>query len=103
MPETKRRFPSFRRASASRAAIIDSIFAHGPLLVHSRMLLGVLGRYYMRGLFLAGFLALAAPALADTTFSSGSMLYSAVVTVTTICRIYNSGSKPVTITSVGMV
>src|SRR5258706_15547439 len=30
MPETKRRFPSFRRASASRAAIIDSIFAYQP-------------------------------------------------------------------------
>src|SRR5258705_13710396 len=27
MPETKRRFPSFRRASASRAGIIGAIFA----------------------------------------------------------------------------
>ncbi len=56
----------------------------------------------MRALILFGFLALAAPALADTIFSTGSMTYSGLVIVDTSCSIYNAGPKPVTITQVGM-
>ena len=56
----------------------------------------------MRVLFVCCLLTFAAPALADTTFATGSMLYGASVT-TTICSIYNAGSTPVEITSVGIV
>ncbi len=57
----------------------------------------------MRIHFLAGFLALATPALADTIFSSGSMIYSGSGATSTRCSIYNAGTKSVAITSVGII
>jgi hypothetical protein len=56
----------------------------------------------MRALTVCCLLTFAGPALADTTFATGSMLYGAAVT-TTICSIYNAGPVALRITSVGIV
>jgi hypothetical protein len=59
----------------------------------------------MRLIALVSLLAVATPALAaDTPFSSGVLFYSNVPgDVDTLCFIYNAGTKPVTITSVGLL
>lgn len=57
----------------------------------------------MRMLFLCGLLAIATPALGDTIFSSGRMIYSGSTITTTNCSIYNAGTKPIKITAVGIV
>lgn len=46
-------------------------------------------------------LALATPALADTIFSSGAM-FSGPTAVNSICLIFNAGTKPAKIVSVGI-